>query len=153
MVTAVAVTLCGAISASGADHASPKPPPLSVAAEFVDAPEPVIQFRLRTSEPYTMYEADLPWGNFYSVRLSFSDSRGKTVCERLTAPVDDPSDTEVRLVPGETASGVVLLAAHCPALSQVRSRGRVSVDWNYTGVVRRLGGKHFKGRLVVPAKR
>jgi hypothetical protein len=99
-----------------------------------------------------MYEADLPWGNFYSIAVSVRGASGK-VCQRLTAPIDDPGDAVVSLKPGEVATGRVALAPHCATFAELVAKGPVTVEWQYTPVHRRTNSGRPKGRIVVPRKR
>jgi hypothetical protein len=121
---------------------------LAIEARYVATPEPGILFHVRSDQSCTMYEADLPWGNFYSVRLAVRDASGK-VCSRRTAPIDDPSDTVISLKPGEARSGSVPLTPHCPTLLALVSKGPVTVDWEYRAVIRRTDAERPKGRIVV----
>jgi hypothetical protein len=75
----------------------PVAPNVSIEARYVADPEPAILFQLRAREDHVVYESDLPWGNFYSVRLTFRDRAGKSVCPLLAQPIDDPSSIHVLL--------------------------------------------------------
>ncbi len=140
------------LGAGGLADAPPGCSSLTIEARYLAVPEPSMLFEVRSAQRCTMYEADLPWGNFYSVQLSVRGAAGK-VCSRLTAPIDDPADTAVSLKQGEPISGRVPLTPHCPALAALLAKGPVTVNWQYTGVIHRVDAKGPKGRIVVPQKR
>jgi hypothetical protein len=137
---------------AGTAGAPPTCSALAIQARYVDVPEASILFEVRSDQPCTMYEADLPWGNFYSIAASVRDASGK-VCQRLTAPIDDPEDTVVSLKPGHVATGRVALAPHCARFAALVAKEPVTVEWQYTPVHRRTNSERPKGRIVVPRKR
>jgi hypothetical protein len=131
-------------------NARPVAPQVSVEARYVADPEPAIAFQVRAQEAHAIYKADLPWGNFYSVRLTFRDAASKQVCPLVAQPIDDPSDDEVVLSAGQVVTGQVALLQYCPSLLQLVARGPVTVDWVYTPVVRKGQGEPIHGRITVP---
>lgn len=126
-------------------------PELSVeAAHYVTDPEPAILFELRARCDHTVYESDLPWGNFYSVRLTFRNAAGEQVCPLVGQPIDDPSDNKVQLNAGQVVSGRVVLAPYCRSLRELKARGPVTVEWVYTPAVHKTEGDPVRGRITVP---
>jgi hypothetical protein len=132
---------------------SPIAPHVSVAASYVADPEPALLFEVRAEQSHTVFEADLPWGNFYSVRLTFRNSSGKQVCPLLKLPIDDPSDDEVTITTGQVLTGRVPLLDHCQSLPTLRSRGPIVVEWTYTPVVHKPKANQPHGSVMVPASR
>ncbi len=127
-------------------------PNLTIEARYVGMPEPSLVFDVHTDQPCTMYSAELPWGNFYSVQLRIRDASG-AVCSSHIVPIDDPSAHVISLKPGEPVSGRVRLTPHCPAVAALVSSGRVTVDWKYTPVGRRSDTARPKGRIVIAPNR
>jgi hypothetical protein len=127
----------------------PATPNVSIEARYVAAPEPVILFQLRPVEDHTIYEDDLPWGNFYSVRLTFRDGAGKPVCPLLLQPIDDPSSIHVALRQDQTISGRVKLLEYCRSLPRLLAQGDVTVEWAYTPVMLRGSGEPLHGQVRV----
>ena len=125
---------------AGTAEAPPTCSALTIEARYVDVPEASILFEVRSGQPCTMYEADPPWGNFYSITATVRDASGK-VCQRLTAPIDDPGDTVVNLKPGEVTKGRVPLAPHCATFAALVGKGPVTVEWQYTAVHRRTNSE------------
>ena len=136
---------------AGTAEGAPTCSGLAIQARYVDVPEASIVFEVRSDQSCTMYEADLPWGNFYSIAVRVRDGSGK-VCQRLTAPIDDPEDAVLSLMPGEVASGRVALAPHCATFAALVAKGPVTVEWQYTPVHRRTNSERPKERIVVPRK-
>jgi len=129
---------------------SPVAPRVSVAVRYVPEPEPALLFELRAEGSHAVFESDLPWGNFYSVRLMFRDASGKQVCPLLKQPIDDPSDDKVTLSAGQVLSGRVPLLPYCRSLPNLRAEGPISVEWTYTPVVHKPNADAVHGRVTVP---
>ena len=146
---------CGALLIAPTPQLNPQagdePPTVVVEAHFVDEPEPAIAFEVRSPTRQAVFESDLPWGNFYSVRLAFRSAAGKRVCPLLRQPIDDPSDTRITMQPDEARRGMVPLLPYCPALAELRARGPLTVVWIYTPVGRSVKGKPTRGGVIVPS--
>jgi len=84
-----------ALGGGGLAEAPPGCTNLTVETRYLAEPEPSILFEVRSDQPCTMYQADLPWGNFYSVRLSVRDASGR-VCSRATAHAADEAQGGTR---------------------------------------------------------
>jgi hypothetical protein len=128
-------------------------PQVSVAGRYVGDPEPAVVFEVRTQQAHTVFKSDLPWGNFYSVRLTFRNAAGKQVCPLVRQPIDDPSDEQVELSPSQVMTGRVTLVQYCRSLPQLAAGGAVTVEWVYTPVVRKGQGEPVHGRITVPGKK
>jgi hypothetical protein len=126
---------------------------ITLVGEYVSDPNPAILFEVRSLHASTMYEADLPWGNFYSVRLTFRDPSGKEVCPLLRQPIDDPGDTQISLKSGQKLSGRVDLTARCSELRAFAAASLLVVEWAYTPVTRSASGKPARGHVTVPRTR
>jgi hypothetical protein len=109
---------------------------LTVEVRQVSDPGAGLEFTVRSKldQAFTMYEADLPWGNANSVELSFETVSGKQACPLYTRAIDDPPDTRVEVAPGHSLKGVVHLAASCPAIDDVLAQSNVVVKWHYRPV-------------------
>jgi hypothetical protein len=143
--------LIACVSILAAD--SPIAPNVSVAASYVAEPEPALLFEVRAEQNHTVFESDLPWGNFYSVRLRFRDASGKDVCPLLKQPIDDPSDDQVTLTAGQVLSGRVSLVDRCQSLATLRSQGPIVVEWTYTPVVHKPKANKLHGSVMLPESR
>ena len=128
-------------------------PQITVDARYASDPEPALLFELRAKAAHAVFEADLPWGNFYSVRLTFRNAAGKQVCPLLAQPIDDPSDEQVSITLGQVLSGRVALLPRCPSLLASGAQGPVTVEWAYTPVVHKLEGEPIHGRVTMPSRK
>jgi len=141
----VAATLAGAVPASGMfEH-------LAVEARYVREPHPELRFVVRSthSEPLSVFEADLPWGNPHSVRLRFLTSSGDPACPLYTSPIADPTTEAVTLMPGELLEGAVRLEDYCPAFLAVNQTAPVTVTWEYCPVYEGRCSEDAHGTVVV----
>jgi len=148
-VTGLIVVLVATAGFATGDQ--PLAPQMIVDARYVSDPEPALLFDVRARAAHAVFEADLPWGNFYSVRLTFRNAAGKELCPLLAHPIDDPSDEVVNLTLGQVLGGRVALLPRCPALLALGAHGPVTVEWAYTPVVHKLEGEPIHGRVTMPS--
>jgi hypothetical protein len=115
----------------------------------------VLDLRLTShlDKPVEVYEANLPWGNWYSMMLIaavYENGAGTEVLDH-PGPIDDPGPTQMTIKPGEVLTGRVGLSRHFPDLDRIIESHDVIVTWNY--LLRSVDGKAFarqSGSFVLP---
>ncbi len=108
-------------------------PRLAVTALARVDPEPAIEFTvlLEGAGQVRVYEAELPWGNLYSVRVVLRTPSGRQVCKRRPRVIADPGPDTRLLVRGEPVTGRYLLLRVCPELNAALLKSDVNAEWTY----------------------
>jgi len=121
-------------------------------------PEPAIQVELNHQNPLhlrvtlrsgaattaTFYQADLPWGNRYSVVFAAVRPNGEPV--DLVFPIDDPGPTRVSVKPREVLTGDIDL--RYVIRTNAMKKSDVLLSWAYKSPDE-LHIPHWSGGLVL----